>query len=83
MCSCKIRALQLYLEGMGFRAIGRVLNVSNVSVLRWIRSAGEHVKTYVNSSSSDNLHEIEIIEMNEMWHFTIKKNENYGFGLPS
>ena len=38
----KIRALQLYLEGMGFRAIGRVLKVSNVSVLRWIRSAGEH-----------------------------------------
>ena len=79
----KIRVLQLYLEGMGFRVIGRILNVSNVSVLRWIQSAGEQVKTYLNSSLPDNLHEIEIIEMDEMWHFTIKKNENYGFGLPS
>ena len=71
------------MEGMGFRVIGRILNVSNVSVLRWIQSAGEQVKTYLNSSLPDNLHEIEIIEMDEMWHFTIKKNENYGFGLPS
>ena len=68
---------------MGFRVIGRILNVSNVSVLRWIQSAGEQVKTYLNSSLPDNLHEIEIIEMDEMWHFTIKKNESYGFGLPS
>lgn len=27
-------ALQLYLEGMGFRAIGRVLGVSNVAVIK-------------------------------------------------
>ena len=68
---------------MGFRAIGRVLKVSNVSVLRWIRSAGEHVKFYVNSNLPDNLHEIDIIEMDEMWHFTQKKNESCGSGLPS
>ena len=29
--SVKRRAVQLYLEGLGFRAIGRVLNISNVS----------------------------------------------------
>ena len=79
----KIQALQLYLEGMGFRAIGRVLNVSNVSVLRWIRSAGEHIKAYVSSNLPDKLHDIEIIEMDEMWHFTQKKNENSGSGLQS
>ena len=76
----KIRALQLYLEGMGFRAIGRVLKVSNVSVLRWIRSAGEHVKAYVNSNLPDNIHDIDVIEMDEMWHFTVKQNESYGSG---
>ncbi|MCF6231123.1 MAG: IS1 family transposase, partial [Gammaproteobacteria bacterium] len=36
-------ALQLYLEGSGFRSIGRILNVSNVSVLNWIRSFSEQV----------------------------------------
>ena len=36
-------ALQLYLEGLGFRSIGRVLEVSNVTVLNWIRTFGEQV----------------------------------------
>ncbi|WP_176132997.1 helix-turn-helix domain-containing protein [Hymenobacter sp. CRA2] len=31
-------ALKLYLEGMGLRAIGRVLDVSNVTVMRWVRT---------------------------------------------
>ena len=34
------RALQLYLEGLGFRAIGRILGVSNVTVLNWVRAYG-------------------------------------------
>ncbi|MFQ5965246.1 MAG: IS1 family transposase [Candidatus Scalinduaceae bacterium] len=38
-------ALQLYLEGLGFRSIGRVLKVSNVSILNWIRQFGEQVKS--------------------------------------
>ncbi len=37
----RMQALKLYLEGLGFRAIGRILNVSNVTVLKWIRSMGE------------------------------------------
>jgi transposase-like protein len=37
-------ALHMYLEGLGFRAIGRLLGVSNVSVLNWIRSFGKEVK---------------------------------------
>ena len=37
-------ALKLYLEGMSFRGIGRFLNVSNVSVLNWIRAFGEQVE---------------------------------------
>ena len=30
-------AVKMSLEGMGYRAIGRVLGVSNVSVLNWVR----------------------------------------------
>jgi len=33
----KAKAVSLYLEGLGFRAIGRILGVSNVAVLKWIR----------------------------------------------
>jgi transposase-like protein len=34
------QALKLYLEGLGFRAIGRLLGVSNVTVLNWVRAYG-------------------------------------------
>jgi transposase-like protein len=42
--SMKKQALHLYLEGLGFRSIGRILGVSNVSVLNWIRSFGKEVQ---------------------------------------
>ena len=38
-------ALHLYLEGLGFRSIGRILGVSNVSVLKWIRAFGEQAES--------------------------------------
>ena len=42
--SVKKQALHLYLEGLGFRSIGRFLGVSNVSVLNWIKSFGKEVE---------------------------------------
>ncbi len=33
----KQQAIQLYLLGLGFRAIGKFLKVSNVSVLNWVK----------------------------------------------
>lgn len=37
------QALELYLEGLGLRSIGRILNFSNVTILNWIRSFGEKI----------------------------------------
>ena len=79
----KLSALNLYLEGMGFRAIGRLMRVNNVTVLNWIRTLGQSVKTYVQTHMPDDIREIEIVEIDEMWHFTVKKNENSGCGLLS
>ena len=31
----KLQALKLYLEGMGFRSIGRIMKVSNVTYEQW------------------------------------------------
>ena len=76
----KLQALRLYLEGMGFRGIGRVLKVSNVAVLNWIRFFGKSMKAYVNTQLPDDIRHIDIIEMDEMWHFTRKKNESSGSG---
>ena len=35
----KRKAIQLYLEGNGFRRIERILKVSHVSVINWIKNA--------------------------------------------
>ena len=79
----KIQAAKLYLEGMGFRSIGRILGVSNVAVLNWIREFGQITKAYVQQKLPKDIHDIDVIEIDEMWHFTQKKNERSGSGLPS
>jgi transposase-like protein len=59
--SMKKLALHMYLEGLGFRAIGRILGVSNVSVLNWIRSFGKEVQQLHSVNQ-----EIEMVEVDEM-----------------
>ncbi len=68
-------ALILYLEGLGFRSIGRILNVSNVSVLNWIRGFGKSLLEL----KSDN--EIEVVEMDEMHTYIGQKKTTAGYGL--
>ena len=74
--STKKKALQLYLEGLGFRSIGRYLGVSNVTVLNWIRAFGEEVA----SLHSDN-QEIEVVEVDEMHTYIGEKKTSVGSGL--
>ncbi len=59
--SFKKLALQLYLEGLGFRSISRILKVSNVTVLNWIKSFGKQIKEYKRVEGN-----LEIIEMDEL-----------------
>jgi len=74
--STKKKALQLYLEGLGFRSIGRFLGVSNVTVLNWIRSFGEKVAS-LQSESQD----IEFVEVDEMHSYIGYKKTTVGYGL--
>ena len=74
-------AIHLYLENMGFRAIGRVLGVSNVAVLKWIRAAGEWIQAYHQQHKAQQRPAVEVIELDEMWHYVGSKKRSYGFGL--
>jgi transposase-like protein len=74
--SVKKQALHLYLEGIGFRSIGRILKVSNVSVLNWIRSFGKEL-THVNNSSKV----VQVMELDEMHTYIHQKKTIVGFGL--
>jgi transposase len=68
-------ALILYLEGLGFRSIGRFLNVSHVSVFNWIKSFGERLDEFRNPE------DIEVIELDEMHTYIGSKKTIVGSGL--
>ena len=72
----KRNALHLYLEGLGFRSIGRLLGVSNVSILNWIRDFGEKAKELQVDDST-----IEFAELDEMHSYIGNKKTIAGFGL--
>ena len=74
--SLKKQAMHLYLEGLGFRSIGRLLGVSNVSVLNWIRDFGKKVQE-LNSESE----QIEMVEVDEMHSYIGSKKTTDGYGL--
>ena len=50
----KVKAMEMYLEGLGFRAIGRILQVSNVAVLKWTRKTTENLRKILKENISGN-----------------------------
>lgn len=76
----RIQALRLSLEGLGIRAIGRFLKVSNVTVLYWIRNFATMLKTEGDVWVDPNIKAVSVIQMDEFWHFTQKNGINFGFG---
>ncbi len=73
--SQKRAALELYLEGLGFRSIGRYLRFSHVTVYNWIKQFGESLEELKSES------EIEIVEIDEMHSFVNSKKTAAGFGF--
>ena len=68
-------ALNLYLEGLGFRSIGRILDFSHVAVYNWIRAFGEEV------ISLGGLRDASIVEIDEMHSYIGSKKTTAGYGL--
>lgn len=56
----KQQALEMYLEGMGFRSIARQLKVSHLSVYRWIRAFGQQAAPLQSKQC------IDVVEMDEL-----------------
>lgn len=68
-------ALEMYLEGLGFRAIGRLLKISHVTVYYWIKHWGSKVELPVRDEP------IEIVELDEMHSYIGNKKTTVGSGL--
>lgn len=71
----KRQALELYLEGLGFRSIGRFLRVSHVAVYNWIKSFGEQLDVIKNDAP------VEVMELDEMHSYIGSKKNIAGYGL--
>jgi transposase len=63
----KQRALELYLEGLGFRSIARFLGCSHVAVYNWIKEYGKKADVELPVT------EIETVEMDEMHSYVGSK----------
>lgn len=72
----KRSALELYLEGLGFRSIGRILKVSHVSIYNWIKSFGEKIEQVRVSSKAPR-----VVEMDELHTYIGSKKTIAGYGL--
>src|SRR6218665_3252378 len=60
-------ALEMYLEGLGFRSIGRILKISYGSVYKWVKEWGEKV------SLPKSTQPIEMAELDEMRTYIMSK----------
>ena len=67
-------AVTLYVEGLGFRSIGRILGFSHVAISQWIKALGEEVAQLKRSAA-------QIVEMDEMHSYVGKKKTIGGSGL--
>jgi len=71
----KRAALELYLEGLGFRSIERFLNVSNVAVMNWVKEYGKKIESLKKAEGS-----IDVVEMDEMHSYVSGKKTIAGYG---
>jgi len=73
----RLRCIKLYMEGLGFRAIERLEDVSHVAVMKWVRKLGDKISEHPETASE----KVSIMELDELWHFIGKKKTSAGCGL--
>jgi transposase-like protein len=68
-------ALEMYLEGLGFRAIGRILKISYGTVYQWVKEWGSKVSLPQATAP------IAVVELDEMHSYVGAKKTTAGYGL--
>ena len=66
------RVYKLYLENMGIRSIERIEGISNVLILKWIRSMGKKIKEKLNNGINEIKNNIDKIDENNIKKENIK-----------
>ncbi len=68
-------AFEMYLEGLGFRAIGRLLRISYGTVFRWVKNWEQQVELPKRDEP------VEVVELDEMHTYVGRKKTSGGYGL--
>ena len=74
----KLIGLHLYISGMSLRAIGAVMHVSHVAVMKWVKTLVPKLCPKVKPEG-----QVIVMELDEMWHYLKKSPINSGSGRPS
>ncbi len=61
----RTQAIELYLEGTGFRGIERLTAVSHVTVMRWVKALEDDIEKFRKQDDKP----IDVIELDELWHY--------------
>ena len=72
----KEMAIKMFLEGVGFRAIGRIVGFSNVAVLGWVKKFAAAQPETVEAKEP-----IQVMEIDEMHTYVGSKKSLIGCGL--
>ena len=67
--------LSLYLEGLGFHSIGRLLKVSHVTVQNWVKKYGAELKQIRNPKP------VQTMELDELHTYVGSKKTADGYGF--
>lgn len=59
----KLIGLHLYMSGMSFRAIGKIMRVSQVAVMKWVKTLVPKLCPKVEPKG-----QVIVMELDEMWH---------------
>jgi transposase-like protein len=65
----------MYLEGMGFNSISRILKVNHVAIQMWVRKYGKKLEELRSEQ------DIEVVELDEMHSYIGQKKTIFGFEL--
>ena len=74
----RVECIKLYMEGLGFRSIARVTGVSHVIIQHWVKELGDKIEA-LRPNTGEITH-VNVMEIDEMWHFVQKKRTNAGSG---
>ena len=78
----RLKVISMYLEGVGIRSIERLEKVSNPLIIYWIRHFSDIIRKEIRQSKiPDDVKNIEILELDELFTYVKKNSTKSMYGL--